>query len=144
VLVIATLHTNSAVKSIYRIIDIMPEDEQDQMRAVLSVLLRGVIAQRLIRRRDGDSRLAVLEVLLQDVGISNMIRENKLHQLEAHLQSMNPKTTGMQSLDRCLLDYVRQGLVEPDEALTVAASPEQLRKRISELEAQQAATDAGR
>ena len=144
VLVIATLHTNSAVKSIYRIVDIMPDEEQDQMRAVLSVLLRGVVAQRLVKQRDGDSRLAVLEVLLQDVGISNMIRENKLHQLEAHLQSMNPKQTGMQSLDRCLLGHVTGGLVELEEALTVAASPEQLRKAVREFEASQAGADAGR
>ncbi len=143
VLVIATLHTNSAVKSIYRIVDIMPDEEQDQMRAVLSVLLRGVISQRLVKRRDGDSRIAAIEILLQDVGISNMIRENKLHQLEAHLQSMNPKQTGMQTLDRCLLGYLTQGLIELEEALTVAASPEQLHKSLREIEASQAGADAG-
>ncbi|MBN2371843.1 MAG: PilT/PilU family type 4a pilus ATPase [Vicinamibacteria bacterium] len=126
VLVFGTLHTNSAAKSIHRIIDIMPEERQDQMRAVLSVLLRGVIAQHLCKRRGGEGRVAVTEVLLQDYAIANMIREDKLHQLDALLQSMNPKACGMQSLDRCLLDLVKAREVEIEDAMKLALYPDKI------------------
>jgi twitching motility protein PilT len=128
VLVFGTLHTNSAAKSIHRIIDIMPEERQDQMRAVISVLMRGVIAQHLCKRRGGDGRIAAIEILLQDYAIANMIREDKLHQLDALLQSMNPQVNGMQSLDRCLLDLVKAREVEIEDAMKLANYPEKIQE----------------
>ena len=133
VLVFATLHTNSAAKSIHRLIDLVPESSRDHMRGMISVLLRGVVAQRLCRRRGGEGRIAAVEVLLQDYAVANMIREDKLHQLEAHLQSANPETTGMQSLDRCLLGYVRNRIVEPEEAIKVANYPDMLASALAAL-----------
>jgi twitching motility protein PilT len=133
VLVFGTLHTNSAAKSIHRIIDIIPESSRDQMRAVLSVLLRGVVAQRLCKRRGGEGRVAVLEVLLHDYAVANMIREDKLHQLEAHLQSVNPQTSGMQSFDRCLFDHVKGRVVDLDEALKLASYPDKLEEAVAAL-----------
>lgn len=133
VLVFGTLHTNSASKSIHRIIDIIPESSRDQMRAVLSVLLRGVVAQRLCKKRGGEGRLAVLEVLLHDYAVANMIREDKLHQLEAHLQSVNPETSGMQSFDRCLFEHVKSRLIDLDEALKLASYPDKLEEAVAEL-----------
>jgi twitching motility protein PilT len=134
VLVFGTLHTNSAAKSVHRIIDMMPPETRDQARGVISVLLRAVIAQRLCKRRGGEGRIAAFEVLLQDHAVSNLIREDKLHQLEAHLQSMNPKTSGMQSLDRCLLDYVMSRRIELEEAVRHANYPDRIREQAQGLQ----------
>jgi len=133
VLVFGTLHTSSAAKSIHRIIDIMPEESQDQMRSVISVLLRGVIAQHLCKRRGGEGRIAATEILLHDYAIANMIREDKLHQLDALLQSMNPRTSGMQSLDRCLLDLVMAREVEAEDAMKIANYPGRLQQAAEAL-----------
>jgi twitching motility protein PilT len=133
VLVFATLHTNSAAKSIHRLIDLVPESSRDHMRGMISVLLRGVLAQRLCRRRGGEGRVAAVEVLLHDYAVANMIREDKLHQLEAHLQSASPETSGMQSLDRCLLGYVRSRVIDPAEALKAANHPEMLGSALAAL-----------
>ena len=133
VLVFATLHTNSAAKSIHRLIDLVPESSRDHMRGMISVLLRGVVAQQLCRRRGGEGRIAAVELLLHDYAVANMIREDKLHQLEAHLQSANPETSGMQSLDRCLLGYVRDRLIEPAEAMKVANYPDLLASAMEAL-----------
>jgi twitching motility protein PilT len=126
ILVFCTLHTNSAGRAINRIIDMVPEKIQDQTRSTLSVLLRGVIAQRLCKRASGDSRIAVLEILIQNFAVSNMIRENKLHQLDGYLQSVNFEETGMQSMDGCLLRYIKDGLIWLDEAVKIADYPDQL------------------
>jgi twitching motility protein PilT len=133
VLVFATLHTNSAAKSLHRLIDLVPESSRDHTRGMISVLLRGILAQRLCVRRGGEGRVAAIEVLLRDYAVANMIREDKLHQLEAHLQSANPETSGMQSLDRCLLGFVKKRLVEPAEAMKVANYPEMLASAIAAL-----------
>jgi Tfp pilus assembly pilus retraction ATPase PilT len=89
-------------------------------------LLRGVIAQRLCKKASGESRVAVLEILLQTFGVANMIRENKLHQLDGYLQSVNFEETGMQSMDSCLLRYIKEGLIWLDEAIKIADYPDHL------------------
>ena len=127
ILVFATLHTNSAGSAISRVIDMVPEAVQDQTRSILSILLRGVLAQRLCLKATEDSRIAVLEILKQSFAVANMIRENKLHQLDGYLQSANFAETGMQSMDSCLLRYIREGLIWLDDALTIADYPEQLK-----------------
>jgi len=133
VLVFGTLHTNSASKSIDRIIDIVPEEGQDQIRATLSVILRGVVAQQLVKRRGGEGRLGVLEILLQDIGISHMIRENKLHLVDAQLKSANPEQSGMQSNDHHLFELVRDGLVDPEEGMRTCTDPELFKSRLEGL-----------
>ena len=127
ILVFATLHTNSAGSAINRVIDMVPEAIQEQTRSTLSILLRGVISQRLCLKATEDSRIAVLEILQQSFAIANMIRENKLHQLDGYLQSANFAETGMQSMDSCLLRYIREGLIWLDDAMTIADYPDQLR-----------------
>jgi len=127
ILVFGTLHTNSAGRAISRIIDMVPESVQEQTRSTLSILLRGVIAQRLCLKANEESRIAVLEILQQNYAIANMIRENKLHQLDGYLQSANFAETGMQSMDSCLLRYIKEGLIWLDDALTIADYPDQLR-----------------
>ncbi len=133
VLVFATLHTNTAPGAVNRIIDALPEESRDQMRGALSVLLRGVIAQRLLKRSDGDGRIAALEVLLQSFAISHMIRENKVHQIEGHLQSVGNEASGQQSLDYCIFSLVRDGLVSLDEAMKAANHPDQVESMCASL-----------
>ncbi len=103
VLVLGTLHTNSAAKAVDRILDVVPEENREQARGTLSLILRGVLAQRLARLASGDGRMAVVEVLLHTFAIANMIRENKIHLIEAQLQS---SSEGSISFDAALLDKV--------------------------------------
>jgi twitching motility protein PilT len=133
VLVFGTLHTNSAAKAIDRIIDAVGEEGAEQMRGVLSVLLRAVISQQLCKRANSDGRLAALEILLQNYAVSNMIRENKLHQLDGYLQSASNDGSGTQSLDQALYNFIREGLVTLEEGMRVANYPDQLKRQVEEL-----------
>ncbi|MCC7110882.1 MAG: PilT/PilU family type 4a pilus ATPase [Deltaproteobacteria bacterium] len=133
ILVLGTLHTSSAAKSVSRIVDGMPESNQDEVRALLSMMLRGVIAQELLRKAGSDGRVAVIEVLLQTHAVATMIRENKAHLLEGFLDTQRPAETGMQSRDTALLRMVRDGLILPEDALSIARRPEQLRSQLDAL-----------
>ncbi|MCC7072023.1 MAG: PilT/PilU family type 4a pilus ATPase [Deltaproteobacteria bacterium] len=127
ILVLGTLHTSSAAKSVSRIVDGMPESNQDEVRALLAMLLRGVVAQELLRKAGSDGRVAVIELLLQTHAVSTMIRDNKAHLLEGFLESQRPAESGMQSRDTALLRMVRDGLVLPEDALSIARRPDQLK-----------------
>ena len=133
VLVFGTLHTGSAAKSVDRVIDLFPEDSRDQVRGTLSVILRAVVAQHLLRRAGGEGRIAAVEVLMQSWALANLIREGKTHQIDGYIQSAENGPSGMRSLDTGLLEYVRDGLVRADEALSVASYPDLLQKAIKEL-----------
>ena len=133
VLVFGTLHTNSAASAINRIIDATPDESHEQVRGILSVLLRGVVAQHLLKRATGEGRIAAIEVLLQSFAISNLIREDKIHQIDGLLQSMESAGTGMMSIDNCLLRYLKQGLVTLDDACSVATDPEYLRELAAKI-----------
>jgi twitching motility protein PilT len=133
VLVIGTLHSNSASKAIDRIIDVIPEESRDQIRSTLSVLLRGVVAQHLVRHASGEGRVAVLEILLQSYAVSNLIRENKVFQIDGYLEAAVNDGSGMQSLDACLFRYVREGRIELTDAVKLANQPESLQRLAAEL-----------
>ncbi len=133
ILVLGTLHTSSAAKSVSRIVDGMPESNQDEVRALLAMLLRGVVAQELLRKAGSDGRVAVIELLLQTHAVSTMIRDNKAHLLEGFLESQRPAESGMQSRDTALLRMVRDGAVLPDDALSIARRPEQLKLALDAL-----------
>ena len=132
VLVFGTLHANSAAKAIDRIINVCPDETREQVRGVLSVMLRGVIAQHLCKRASAEGRIGVLEIMLQSYAVANMIRENKLHQLDGYLRSADPASTGMQSLDTCLLNYIRQGLGTAQKACKVANHPDEFKRLVAE------------
>lgn len=132
ILVFGTLHTNSAGKAIDRLIDVSAEDIQEQVRNVVAVLLRAVVAQQLCRRAHEDGLIAACEVLMQNYAVSHMIREAKVHQIEGYLQHAD-RTTGSQSLDVCLYSYIRDGYITVDEALRVANRPDRLRKLVADL-----------
>ena len=133
VLVFGTLHTNSASSGINRIIDASEEESREQVRSILSVLLRGIVAQHLVRRASGEGRIAAVEVLLQSFAISNMIREGKVHQIDGMLQSSEAAGSGMISLDNCLLRYLRKGVVALDDALAIATDPNYVRDAASRM-----------
>ena len=117
-LVFGTLHTNSAAKTIDRIINVFPADEQEQIRAMLGESLRGVIAQQLLRRADGKGRVAALEILVVTPAIANLIREGKTHQITSMIQT--GKKDGMITMDQALLDLVNKKIVTPEDAYSKA------------------------
>ncbi len=133
VLVIGTLHSNSAIKALDRILDVIPEESRDQVRSTLSVLLRGVIAQHLVKHASGEGRVAVLEILLQSYAVSNLIRENKVFQIDSYLEAASNDGSGMQSVDACLFRLVKGGEITVDEALKVANQPDSLKRLAAEL-----------
>ncbi len=103
---------------------------RDELRVFLP--MDGVIAQHLCKRASAEGRIGVLEIMLQSYAVANMIRENKLHQLDGYLRSADPASTGMQSLDTCLLNYIRQGLVTAEEASKVANHPDEFKRLVAE------------
>lgn len=113
-LVFGTLHTNSAPKTVDRIIDVFPADQQEQIRAMLAESLKGVISQVLLRRKDGLGRLAAWEIMIGTGAVANLIRENKIHQIPSMIQT--GKKDGMQLLDQHILEYLMQDLIDPTEA----------------------------
>lgn len=114
-LVISTLHTNSAVSTVERIIDVFPEHQQAEIRVQLASVLRGVITQQLLVRQDQPGRLAAFEILLSTDAVASMIRENKCHQIASVLQT-NIKM-GMQQMDYDLARLVRQQKITEKTAL---------------------------
>lgn len=119
-LVFGTLHTNTAIQTINRIINIFPENEQDQIRTELSFVLQGVISQRLLPKIGG-GRVLIHEVLIPNAAIRNLIRENKIHQIYGLMQS-GQAATGMQTMNQAILKAIREGLITVEDGLK--ASPE--------------------
>src|SRR6201995_4312257 len=113
-LVFGTLHTPSAPKTIDRVIDVFPANQQNQVRAGLSESLKGVVAQNLFRRVDKAGRLAALEVLVVDTPIANLIRECKTHQIPGMMQV--GKKRGNQPLDDSIMEHLRAAKISPEEA----------------------------
>ena len=117
-LVFGTLHTNSAAKTIDRIINVFPTDEQEQIRAMLGESLRGVISQQLMRKKDGSGRVAALEVMVGTAALGNIIREGKTHQIPSLIQT--GKKEGMQMMDQAILDFLMKQVVSAEEAYAKA------------------------
>ena len=113
-LVFGTLHTSNAPKTIDRIIDVFPTNQQNQIRAGLSESLKGVVAQNLFKRIDKPGRVAALEILVCDNPIANLIREAKTHQIPGMMQVGKKK--GNQPLDDAIMEYLRGAIISPEEA----------------------------
>ncbi len=113
-LVFGTLHTNSAAKTIDRIIDAFPAGQQAQIRTMLSESLKGVICQQLLKRTDKPGRLAALEILYCKTAVANLIREAKTFQIPSMIQT--GKNEGMQLMDQAIMDFLMKKQVSPDEA----------------------------
>ncbi len=125
-LVFGTLHTNSAAKTIDRIIDVFPADAQDSIRSMLSGTLRAVVAQQLMKTKDGQGRVAVQEIMTVNMGISGLIREAKTSQIPSFI-TMGSRE-GMQSMDQHLIALVGDGRISVDSAFERCHSPATLQR----------------
>jgi twitching motility protein PilT len=128
-LVFGTLHTNSAVQSINRIIDVFPPHQQPQVRAQLSFVLEGVVSQLLLPRAGGSGRVVALEVMVPNPAIRNLIREDKLHQLYSQMQIGQTKH-GMQTMNQSLHALFTRRLITFEEAISRSDDPDELRQMI--------------
>lgn len=124
ILVFGTLHTNTAPKSVDRIVDVFPARQQDQIRTMLAESLKAVISQQLVKRADGRGRVAVHEILLWTPGLSNLIREGKSSQFANFIQM--GRQMGMQSLDGDLRRLVELGTITMEAARERAQDPANL------------------
>ena len=127
-LVLSTLHTSTAVKTIDRIIDVFPAGQKDQIRSMLSESLEAVIAQKLLPKKVGKGRVPAAEILIANSAIRNLIREDKIYQIPSVIQAGGQE--GMQSLDQDLQRLVSQGVIDKGEAKQVAENPELFDKAI--------------
>ena len=114
-LVFGTLHTNGAAKSIDRIIDAFPTNQQNQIRMQLAESLRAVVWQTLIKTKDGKGRVAALEVMFNNNGIANMIRKNKTHQLNSAIETGSKE--GMQTMKKSITDLLEADLISEETAV---------------------------
>ncbi|MBI4582663.1 MAG: PilT/PilU family type 4a pilus ATPase [Planctomycetes bacterium] len=124
-LVFGTLHTTNATRSVDRIIDVFPPKEQDQIRAMVSESLRGVISQQLIPRADGTGREPALEVLFTTPAVANIVRERKTFQLISILQTGAKQ--GMVMMDDSIAELLRQGHITKEEARFRAQNPDRFK-----------------
>ena len=125
-LAFGTLHTNSCVQTINRILDVFPPHQQPQVRAQLSFVLEGVMTQNLLPRAGGPGRVLALEVMIPNAAIRNLIREDKVHQIYSQMQ-MGQQKFGMQTFNQSLAVLVGKKLVTVDEALSRSSDPDELR-----------------
>ncbi|MDI7246025.1 MAG: type IV pilus twitching motility protein PilT [Bacillota bacterium] len=127
-LVLATLHTGDAVQTVDRIIDVYPPYQQQQVRIQLAATLVAVVAQQLVPRKDKPGRVPAVEVMVGTPAVRNLIREGKTHQLRSVIQT--GARFGMQTMDQSLRQWVDQGVVSMEEALTIATDQDELKRLI--------------
>ena len=128
-LVLGTLHTGNASRTLDRLLDVFPSDQQEQVRTMVSESLRGVISQQLIPRTDGQGRVLALETLTNTPAVANVIREAKTYMLPGIIQT--GKKQGMQLMDDALADLYGRGLISPEEALARADQKQEMRTRLA-------------
>ena len=128
-LVFATLHTNSAIQSINRVIDVFPPHQQSQIRAQLSFVLEGVMSQLLLPKAAGAGRALALEVLIPNAAVRNLIREDKVHQIYSQMQLGQGKH-GMQTMNQSLFSLLSRRLVSLEEAMGHSTDQEELKTMI--------------
>lgn len=113
-LVLATLHTSSAATTIDRIIDVFPPHQQSQIRIQLANVLQGIVSQRLFVKKDGQGRVAATEILIQTPSIANLIRSEKVHQIQNVIQTS--RKLGMRTLETSIQQLMASGLLNYDDA----------------------------
>lgn len=123
-LVFGTLHTTGAAKTVDRIVDVFPAGEKEMVRSMLSESLTAVISQNLLKTHDGNGRVASHEILIANPAVRNLIRENKITQINSVLQT--GQASGMQTMDQSLQSLVRQGLIAPEVARRRAPNSESM------------------
>ena len=128
-LVFSTLHTIGADKTIDRIIDVFPPNQQQQIRIQLASVLECVVSQQLLKKADGSGRVAALEILFANNAVRNLIRESKTYQISSVMQTS--KRAGMQTMDDALYDLYMRKLIDSDNAVTYAQDPVSMNKKVS-------------
>lgn len=129
-LAFATLHTNSAVQTINRILDVFPPYQQPQVRAQLSFVLEGVLTQNLLPRAGGPGRVLIIEVMVPNPAIRNLIREDKIHQVYSQMQVGQAKF-GMQTFNQSLAAAFSRRLITLEDAMGRSPDPEELKNLLS-------------
>jgi len=130
-LVMSTVHTQDAPQTIDRIVDVFPPEQQQQIRMQLSVVLLGVLSQTLLPNAQGTGRVAAFELMVATPSVRNLIREGKTHQLYMDIQT--GAEYGMQTLDSCLLNLVRKGLVDFEDAIAKSSNPRDFEQRAQRM-----------
>lgn len=126
-LTFGTLHTNSCVQTINRIIDVFPAHQQPQVRAQLSFVLEGVMCQSLIPTMDGKGRALCLEIMVPNAAIRNLIREDKVHQIYSQIQVGQAKS-GMQTMNQSLFFLWQRRIISFDDAMSRSSDPDELKQ----------------
>ena len=124
-LVFGTLHTNSCVQTINRMINVFSADKQDQVRTLLSFVLQGVVSQQLIPKSYEAGRVLGMEILIPTRGIRNLVRENKIHQIYSQMQ-VGQEDTGMVTMNQSILKYIDSGVIDVKSAMSYSTNPEEL------------------
>jgi len=127
-LVLTTLHAPNAVQAIDRVIDVFPPHQQEQIRIQLASTMRGILFQTLIPRRDGQGRIAAVEIMLKTDAISNLIRQRKNHQIVSVIQSSADE--GMQTLDEAIFRLFKTGLIGRDQCLACCTDQAEMTQRL--------------
>jgi twitching motility protein PilT len=128
-LAFATLHTNSCVQTINRIVDVFPPYQQSQVRAQLSFVLEGVLCQSLLPRANGPGRALAIELMIPNPAIRNLIREDKIHQIYSQMQ-IGQEKYGMQTMNQSLASLYQRRLISMDDALARSHDVEELKSLI--------------
>ncbi len=128
-LAFATLHTNSAVQTINRIVDVFPPYQQSQIRQQLSFVLEGVVSQTLLPRANGPGRAMALEVMVPNAAIRNLIREDKIHQIYSSMQ-VGQQKFGMQTMNQSLASLVQRRMIDMDRAEGRSPDTDELKQLI--------------
>jgi twitching motility protein PilT len=129
-LAFATLHTNSCVQTINRILDVFPPYQQPQVRAQLSFVLEGVLTQNLLPKAGAAGRVLIVEVMVPNPAIRNLIREDKVHQVYSQMQVGQTKF-GMQTFNQSLVLALQLRLITADEAMARSSDPDELKNLIT-------------
>ena len=128
-LVFSTLHTIGADKTIDRIIDVFPPNQQQQVRIQLASVLECIVSQQLLKKADGSGRVAALEVLFANNAVRNLIRESKTYQIPSVMQTN--KRAGMQTMDDALYDLFMRKVIDGDTAVTYAQNPVSMNRKVN-------------
>ncbi|HNP61421.1 MAG TPA: type IV pilus twitching motility protein PilT [Nitrospirales bacterium] len=126
-LTVATLHTNSAIHTLTRLVSVFPPHQQQEIRIQLSMVLEGILSQRLLSRSEGKGRVLALEILISSPAIRNLIREDKIHQMYSMMQTGQAQY-GMQTMNQALADLAGQGVISSELAMGLTTLPDELSK----------------
>ncbi len=128
-LVFGTLHTNSCVQTINRMINVFPADQQGQVRTLLSFVLQGIVSQQLLPKSYSPGRCLALEVMIPGTAIRNLVREDKVHQIYSQMQVGQDKS-GMMTMNQSLMKLVKAGLVSPEASMGYTTMPDELNQML--------------